>query len=209
MEEPLIPRHGGYRHLKSFKVAQLVFDLTVLFVEEFVDPRSRTCDQMTQAARSGTQNIGEGSQFSATSRKLELKLTNAARSSQEELRLDYEDFLRKPGLPLWAPRHAALLRFKALRCSTVAEVLAWAEAEEELAKTRAGLGPAPSWALTSGRGSPCRSVLLANGALSLLNVSCHLLDRRSNRWPRLLREKVALQSGWHRVRTRARRQKQL
>ena len=101
--ETLIPKHGGYRKLKSFQVAQLVYDVTVRFCDRYIDPRSRTHDQMVQAARSGVQNIAEGSQASGTSKKMELKLTNVARASLEELRLDYEDFLRQRGLPLWAP----------------------------------------------------------------------------------------------------------
>ena len=60
MSEPLIPPHGGYRKLRSFRTAQLVYDLTVQFVERYLDKRSRTCDQMVQAARSGVQNIAEG-----------------------------------------------------------------------------------------------------------------------------------------------------
>ena len=90
-DESLIPQHGGYRQLKSFQVAQLVYDLTVRFCDRFVPKLSRTHDQMVQAARSGVQNIAEGSQASATSKKTELKLTNVARASLEELRLDYED----------------------------------------------------------------------------------------------------------------------
>src|SRR4051812_49943332 len=101
--EPLIPKHGGYRKLKSFRVAQLVYDVTVRFCERYVDRRSRTQDQMVQAARSGVQNIAEGSQASGTSKKTELKLTNVARASLEELRLDYENFLRQRGLPLLPP----------------------------------------------------------------------------------------------------------
>src|SRR4051794_18858581 len=80
---------------------------------------------MVQAARSGVQNIAEGSQASATSKKSELKLTNVARASLEELRLDYEDFLRQRGLPLLPPDHPALRRFKARRCATVEEVRRW------------------------------------------------------------------------------------
>ena len=98
-QEPLIPRHGGFRKLKSFQVAQLVYDVTVRFCERYVDRFSRTKDQMVQAARSGVQNIAEGSQASGTSKKTELKLTNVARASLEELRLDYEDFLRQRGSP--------------------------------------------------------------------------------------------------------------
>ena len=97
----LIPPHGGYRKLRSFQSAQIVYDATVVFCDRFVDKRSRTHDQMVQAARSGVQNIAEGSMASATSKKTELKLTNVARSSPEELLLDYEDFLRQRGLRLW------------------------------------------------------------------------------------------------------------
>ena len=88
----LIPLHGGYRKLKSFQVAQLAYDVTVRFCDRYIDRRSRTHDQMVQAARSGVQNIAEGSQASGTSKKTELKLTNVARASLEELRLDYQDF---------------------------------------------------------------------------------------------------------------------
>src|SRR5246127_2538019 len=97
----LTPPHGGYRKLKSFQMAALCFDVTVRFCERYIDRRSRTHDQMVQAARSGVQNIAEGSQAAGTSKKTELKLTNVARASLEELRLDYEDFLRQRGLPLW------------------------------------------------------------------------------------------------------------
>ena len=76
--EPLIPKHGGYRKLKSFQVAQLVYDVTVRFCDRYIDKRSRTHDQMVQAARSGVQNIAEGSMASATSKKMELKLTGVA-----------------------------------------------------------------------------------------------------------------------------------
>jgi restriction system protein len=101
----LIPAHGGYRQLKSFQNAELVYDATVRFCDRFIDKRSRTHDQMVQAARSGRQNIAEGSQASGTSKKFELKLVGVARASLEELLLDYEDFLRQHGLPLWGKDH--------------------------------------------------------------------------------------------------------
>src|SRR5713101_8916483 len=104
--EKLIPLHGGYRKLKSFQVAQLAYDVTVRFCERYIGRRSRTRDQMVQAARSGVQNIAEGSQASGTSKKMELKLTNVARASLEELRLDFEDFLRQRDLPLWPKNDA-------------------------------------------------------------------------------------------------------
>lgn len=97
----LIPPHGGYRKLRSFQAAQLAYDLTVIFCNRFIEKRSRTHDQMVQAARSGVQNIAEGSMASATSKKTELKLTGVARASLEELLLDYEDFLRQRGLRIW------------------------------------------------------------------------------------------------------------
>jgi restriction system protein len=98
----VIPPHGGYRKLRSFQCAQVVYDATVIFCERFVEKRSRTHDQMIQAARSGVQNIAEGSMASATSKKTELKLTGVARASLEELLLDYEDFLRQRGMRIWA-----------------------------------------------------------------------------------------------------------
>ena len=98
----LIPPHGGYRKLRSYQTAELVYDATVLFCDRFIDKRSRTHDQMVQAARSGGQNIAEGSMASATSKKTELKLTGVARASLEELLLDYQAFLRQKELRLWA-----------------------------------------------------------------------------------------------------------
>src|SRR5271169_3612746 len=130
-DEALIPLHGGYRKLKSFQVAQLVYDVTVRFCDRYVERRSRTRDQMVQAARSGVQNIAEGSQASGTSKKTELKLTNVARASLEELRLDYEDFLRQRGLPLWDrddPRRQSLID---RRCATADEVALWVREEHD------------------------------------------------------------------------------
>lgn len=187
MSEPekLIPKHGGYRKLKSFQVAQLAYDVTVRFCDRYISKRSRTHDQMVQAARSGVQNIAEGSQASGTSKKTELKLTNVARASLEELRLDYEDYLRQRGLALWPPEHPALLRFKVRRCATLEEVRAWVEVERGQARTatdKQGRGRAakPSVPVSEG---PCESVpssaeLVANAALSLLNLACHLLDKQ-------------------------------
>lgn len=98
----LIPPHGGYRNLKSYQTAETVYDATVVFCDRFIDKRSRTHDQMVQAARSGVQNIAEGSMASATSKKTELKLTGVARASLEELLLDFQAFLRQRGLRIWA-----------------------------------------------------------------------------------------------------------
>jgi len=100
----IIPKHGSYQKMKSFQISQLVYDLTMRFCARYIDKFSRTRDQMVQAARSGAQNIAEGSSASATSKKTELKLTQVARASLEELKLDYEDFLRQKGLPKWKDR---------------------------------------------------------------------------------------------------------
>ena len=96
----LIPPHGGYRNLKSYQTTEIIYDATVVFCNRFIDRRSRTHDQMVQAARSGKQNIAEGSMGSGTSKKNELKLIGIARASLEELLLDYHDFLRQRGLLL-------------------------------------------------------------------------------------------------------------
>lgn len=101
----LIGPHGGYRELKSYQNAEIVYDATVRFCDRFVDRRSRTHDQMVQAARSGKQNIAEGSMASGTSKKTELKLVGVARASLEELLLDYQDFLRQRSLALWEKSH--------------------------------------------------------------------------------------------------------
>jgi restriction system protein len=110
----IIGPHGGYRNLKSYQTAEIVHDATVKFCERFVDPRSRTTDQMVQAARSGKQNIAEGSQASGTSKKIELKLVGIARASLEELLLDYHDFLRQRGLPLWGKEHPHIRKIRKL-----------------------------------------------------------------------------------------------
>lgn len=94
---------GGYRDTASFQTATIIYDATYWFCEKFLDPRSRTSDQMAQAARSGRQNIAEGSRAAATSSQTELRLLNVARSSLEELLLDFEDFLRHRRLKQWSP----------------------------------------------------------------------------------------------------------
>src|SRR3989344_1117569 len=117
----LIPKHGGYRELKSFQTTTLVYDLTVEFCNSYMSYKTngtnksyRTYDKMIQAARSGRQNIAEGCQVSGTSKKTELKLVNVARASLEELLLDYEDFLRQRSLPLWGKDSAKARQVRAL-----------------------------------------------------------------------------------------------
>lgn len=224
-DDPLIPKHGGYRKLKSFQVAQLIYDVTVRFCDLYIERRSRTRDQMVQAARSGTQNIAEGSVASGTSKKMELKLTQVARASLEELRLDYEDFLRQRGLPKLEPDHPALVRFKILKPSTLDEVRAWVADERRRArggsKLPDGLGRArtgtdgartqegPRGASVPVREGPCGSLpsacLVANAALSLLNLACHLLDRQVERLARDFEREGGFTERLYRHRKRAQR----
>ena len=173
--EKLIPKHGGYRKLKSFQVAQLVYDVTVRFCERYVDRRSRTRDQMVQAARSGVQNIAEGSMASGTSRKTELKLTGVARASLEELRLDYQDFLRQRGLPLWPHSDRRRQELVDLRPQTADEVAIWVRDVTRAHRSTASTASTSSTASTKAFAFAEAS---ANGALVLLTVACGLLDRQ-------------------------------
>jgi four helix bundle suffix protein len=113
-EGRLLPPHGNYRELRSFQKAEMVYDLTYRFCERFLRRGDRTIDQMVQAARSGKQNIIEGSKASVTSKEMELKLTNVARASLEELLADYEDFLRVRSATKWSKdsREAQFVRRK-------------------------------------------------------------------------------------------------
>jgi restriction system protein len=110
----LIPPHGGYRDLQSYQMAEIVYDATVMFCDRFISKRSRTHDQMVQAARSGKQNIAEGRMASGTSKKTELKLIGVARASLEELLLDFEDYLRQKRLPLWGKEHQEARKVRGL-----------------------------------------------------------------------------------------------
>jgi four helix bundle suffix protein len=161
--------------LKSFQVAQLVYDVTVRFCDRYIDKRSRTHDQMVQAARSGVQNIAEGSVASATSKKMELKLTNVAKASLEELRLDYEDFLRQRGMPMWAPDDPRRKALVARRCTNADEVARWIK---EISKDHAP----PPRSIQSIRPIPSMPSiypgLSANAALVLIGVAIALLDRQ-------------------------------
>lgn len=217
--DSLIPVHGGYRNLRSFQVAQLAFDLTVRFCDRYIGKRSRTQDQMVQAARSGVQNIAEGSKASGTSKKTELKLTNVARASLEELKLDYEDFLRQRGLPLWPqhdPRRKALV---ARRCRTVEEVAAWVREQH----ARDGLNGPDGQDGRGARRSSMQSIesiksipsiprpstypeIAANAAHVLIGVACALLDRQLAAQARAFEQQGGFTERLYRVRTGQRAQ---
>jgi four helix bundle suffix protein len=179
--EKLIPLHGGYRKLKSFQVAQLAYDVTVRFCERYVDKFSRTRDQLVQAARSGVQNIAEGSQASGTSKKTELKLTNVARASLEELRLDYEDYLRQRGLPQWSRGDTRRAHLIAARPATADDVAEWARVVHDAQDGRLGQHGREARQKSTESIQSTKSTyaeISANGALALLAVACSLLDRQ-------------------------------
>ena len=208
--------------LLSFQVARLYYDVTVRFCDRYISIKSRTHDQMVQAARSGVQNIAEGSKAGGTSKKFELKLTNLARASLEELPLDYEDFLRHRSLPLWAesdPRRKALV---ARRCKTVEEVAAWVrevrragvegpDSRGELGApdSRGGLGgrdgldgqkPDPS--MESIKSMPSTAAgIAANATLVLLGVACALLDRQIEAQAAAFTDEGGFTERLHRMRT--------
>jgi four helix bundle suffix protein len=205
--EGLIPKHGGYRNLKSFQLAQLVYDVTVRFCERYIDRFSRTRDQMVQAARSGVQNIAEWSQASGTSKKTELKLTNVARASLEELRLDFEDFLRQRELPLWEredPRRKALI---ARRCATADEVAAWVK--EIGSHGHHGLdgrsGQSTSSMLSTASTKSTYPEIAANAALTLIAVACSLLDRQLSAQAEAFEKEGGFTERLYRTRSQARR----
>lgn len=177
MPRPFIPRHGGYQSLLSYQKAEIVYDATVRFCERFIDRRSRTHDQMIQAARSGKQNIIEGSMASATSKEMEIKLTNVARASLEELLADYRDFLRGRGLEEWPKEHPGVRRLRELNRIP----------DATYATFRRGIEHA----------DPAVS---ANVIIGLIRVASYLLDRQIRR----LEESFVLEGGLRERMTRAR-----
>ena len=112
MAENFLAQHGNYRNLRVYQVTEVIYDITYYFTQKYLRRGDRTVDQMVQAARSGKQNIAEGNQAAATSSETEIKLTNVAKASLEELRIDYEDYLRVRHLQLWDKEHP---RFEKMR----------------------------------------------------------------------------------------------
>ncbi len=175
----LILPHGGYRKLRSFKAAQLVYDGTVVFCQRFVPRNTRTHDQMVQAARSGVQNIAEGSLASATSKKTELKLTGVARASLEELLLDYEDFLRQRGLRLWQKDEPQAL-----------------EVRRKFASDRSDRSDRSDW--------PDDPEVFANTMICLINQASYLLRRQLERLEQDFLEKGGFTERLYQERCKAR-----
>lgn len=163
---------GGYRDTASFQTSTLIYDATVWFCEKFLDSRSRTVDQMVQAARSGRQNIAEGSRAAATSSQTELRLVNVARASLEELLLDYEDYLRHRHLPQWAmnsPEASAVRR--------VPQIFRDQSDPADLTD-QTDLSDAQRWALYSRWLDAPDPAIRANALICLIHQANFLLDRQ-------------------------------
>jgi four helix bundle suffix protein len=185
--ESIIPPHGGYEDLLSFQKARIVYDATVRFCQRFVDKRSRTTDQMIQAARFGKQNIVEGSQASGTSKETELKLTNVARASLEELLEDYRDFLRTGDHALWDKNSKEVLYVRRLGNTSNGSY----ETYREFIETR----PGP---------------IVANILICLIHQTNYLLDQQIRRLEQDFLKEGGLRERMTsaRLATRARQQRQ-
>jgi four helix bundle suffix protein len=158
---------GGYRSTCSFQTATIVYDATYWFCEKFLDSRSRTVDQMVQAARSGRQNIAEGSRAAATSSQTELRLLNTARASLEELLLDYEDFLRQRRLPQWAPDSPEASAVRQIPRKSMND-------SSDLTE----LTDSQRWALYAGWLEHPNPAVRANATICLIHQTNYLLDRQ-------------------------------
>lgn len=165
-DESRIRPSGGYRELRSFQVTTVIYDATVDFCRRFLDPRSRTVDQMVQAARSGRQNIAEGSRAAATSSQTELRLVNVARASLDELLLDYEDFLRQGRHPQWAKDDPAAQAVRA-----IGQVRTKAPAHPRESPEASATGYA-AWL------DHADPAVVANALICLIHQANYLLDRQ-------------------------------
>jgi four helix bundle suffix protein len=180
-----LPVHGNYRALKSFQKAEIIYDLTYRFCRRFLSKGDRTIDQMVQAARSGKQNIIEGSKASRTSKETELKLTNVARASLEELLGDYEDFIRARDAALWN-KDSTEARY--VRRLGARENVSF-EDFREFAETRAG-------------------EVVANIALCLIHQANFLLDQQIRRLEQDFMREGGIRERMARARVESRRQRE-
>lgn len=155
MTNKFIPKHGGYRSLLSYQKAEIIYDATVYFTKRFLSKSGRTVDQMVQAARSGKQNIAEASMASGTSKETEIKLTNVARASLEELLIDYQDFLRSNEMEEWHKEHPNTVRLRELNRTAHANYETFREGIEH-----------------------ADSAVSANVILGLIRVTTYLLSRQ-------------------------------
>ncbi|MDX9750902.1 MAG: four helix bundle suffix domain-containing protein [Flavobacteriales bacterium] len=199
---------GGYEKLVSYQVTKLLHAVTVRFVDRYIPQGSRTHDQMEQAARSGERNIGEGSKISATTRKLELNLTNVARASVDELRKDYEAFLAQRKLPLWEPMDPRRKELSNARCKDADEVARWIKAlweREKEARMAAPPGPRTARTPTTVQGRAYAEIS-ANVGQTLCKIAIHLLDKQVDSQARKFEAEGGFSERLYQVRREAKRQ---
>jgi four helix bundle suffix protein len=153
-----LPSHGHYQTLLSYQKAEVAFDITHGFCKRFLSKGDRTVDQMVQAARSGKQNIAEGSKASGTSKETEIKLTNVARASLEELLVDYQDFLRTRSHAIWTKDSKEAIYVRKLGNKSPANY----EVYREICESRPG-------------------EVVANIAICLIHQTNYLLDQQIRR----------------------------
>ena len=181
MPDRFLPPHGGYKKLLSYQRALVVYEATVRFCERWFDRRDRTVDQMVQAARSGKQNIVEASMASGTSKEMEIKLTNVARASLEELLEDYRDFLRLRGIEEWPKNHPYARRLSELARTPGADYETFRRAVEH---------PDPA--------------IAANAIIGLIKITTYLLDRQIGQLEKAFLEEGGLRERMTRARLEAR-----
>ncbi|MBK1829907.1 four helix bundle protein [Verrucomicrobiaceae bacterium R5-34] len=181
-DDSFLPKTGNYQALLSYQKAEIVYDLTFRFCERFLNFRDRTVDQMVQAARSGKQNIAEGSKAAKTSSEMELKLTNVARASLEELLLDYQDYLRTRNHPIWDKNSKEALYVRGLSNRSDESYKTY----KEFADTRDG-------------------GVVANIALCLTHQANYLLDQQIARLEKDFLEKGGLKELMYKARVEHRR----
>lgn len=195
--EPFFLPHGGYENLRSYAVAEAVYDATVVFCHRFIEKSSRTHDQMIQAARSGVRNISEGSGAAATSRKMEMKLTNVARASlNDELAKDYKSYLVQKGLRLWHKDSRECLAMRARLKHDVFPNLPASKSKDQVILT--GLAGLADFVK---RAEP---ELAANAMLCAINQAAYLLKRQIESQAKDFKEHGGFTERLHATRTQAR-----
>lgn len=201
---------GGYEKLVSYKVAKLLYAVTVRFVDRYIPAGSRTADQMEQAARSGERNIGEGSKISATTKKLEMNLTSVARASIDELRKDYEAFLEQRNLPLWEPMDPRRKELSNLRAKDADEVARWIRAvweREEEQRMQAVERPRTARTPNTVK-DRAYAEISANVGQTLCRIALHLLDKQVESQARTFEKEGGFSERLYKVRSEMKRQQQ-
>ena len=184
--ESLLPKHGGYKNLLSYQLAELIFDITVLFCEKYVPVSDRTNDQMVQSGRSGFQNIAEGSVDSGVSKKSEIKLTGIAIGCMDELAKDYVKYLQKKKLAEWPPNHPALMDLKGRQVKSLDGFREWVK---------------DVWK-NSEKSCPPNQIA-ANGVLSLLNLALYLTRKQLAALEKKFLEEGGITERMYRLRKKA------